>query len=69
MNGIASVAILDALIFPPSIVLDFLGDFNEGGCFLQARVVVGIVVARLLVIILCRIPAAIVVVRGPTLVA
>ena len=45
INGLAFIATLNGLVFPSAIVLDFLRDFNEGGCLLRLRVVVAIVVA------------------------
>ena len=43
MNGVASVIVLDVIVFPSSIVLNFLEDFDKGRRLLQLRVVVGVV--------------------------
>ena len=45
MNGVASVTALDVLVFPTSIVLDLLGDFDEGRHLLRLEIVVGVVAA------------------------
>ena len=68
MNGMASVTTLDAPVFTFSIVLDFLRDFDKGGCLLRPRVIVSVSAARLLAVVPSRIPTA-VIVGGSTLVA
>ena len=68
MNYVASSAILDVLVFPSSIVLDLLRNFNKGGYLLRLGVVVGIIAAGLLAIVLSRVSAT-VVVGSSTLVA
>ena len=45
MNGVASIATLDALVFSSSIVLNFLWNFDEGGRLLQLGIVVSVVTA------------------------
>ena len=45
MDGVALIATLDAPVLPFPFVLDFLGNFDKGGCLLLPRVVVGVVAA------------------------
>jgi len=45
VDGVALVVILDAPVLSFSFVLDFLEDFDKGGCLLRPRVVVGVAAA------------------------